>query len=543
MSISKTLKSDQKDTENVVEKLKKSLQKRTSCELFDFPYISQAAIINLGKALEENKTLTSLSLDCNCRTPSHMIPILEALKKNKNLINLSLISLNVSSLQYLAKLLKTHQIQLKNLNCALHEANNDMNEKTTEILSIALKKADTLTTLSLYGHKINARAAKALAENKHLKRLDLSGSDMNLQAVTALATALQKNKTLNTLHLNWSIPPEGLHTLSKTLETNRSLIKSGLADNKITDKHLQPLTVALQKNRTLTSLGLARNPLGDKGIELLSKALENSPCLAKLNLADTGITHQGIKHLVSLLKNNQSLTELDLSHNPFDIDSIKMLTEALKKNRTLIKLHLTLDVKDDKSYTALADLLKENTTITSLNLETLSSLHSLQTSKESYSTIVDSLKRNDNLARQQKRKALTKELESQFPPVLANLVTSYAGTPPKTKKNTAHQRSISPLQLPPSKLSDQSSFLYKCLNRLYFQLERLYFFFKKLFFSQAAVPIATPIARSPKPVPPAQITPVSSPYKPSLTINTHTPTLIANGDPILPVDRKQAKMS
>lgn len=540
MSISKTLRSDQKDTKDVIERLKKSLQKRTSCELFDFPYISQSAIINLGKALEDNETLTHLSLDCNCRTHNDMIPIIEALKRNKNITHLSLISLNIESIQKLAALLENHQIQLTSLSFALHEYDNQINEKTTEILSIALKKAHPLTELSLYGHKISARAAKALAENKHLKKLDLSGSDMSLQAVTALASALQKNKTLNTLHLNWTIPPEGLQALSKTLENNRSIMKSGLADNKITAKHLQPLTIALQKNRTLTSLGLARNPIGDDGIEMLSKALENNQCLTKLNLADTGTGHRGLQHLMSVLKNNQSLTELDLSNNPIEVDSVRMLTEALKNNQTLTKLHLTLDIKNDESYTALANLLKENTTLTTLNLETTLSPRATQTSKETYSNIADYLKRNDNLARQKKRKALTKEIESQFPPALASIMTSYAGTPPKTKTNTSHKRSISPLLVSPATVrSTKFSFLSRVINWLRTQLKRLLNFLEKLFLVK---PLPNP-GPSPKAQAPTQRVPLPiHPYKPSLTINTHTPNLADNIEPILPIDRRQTRM-
>ncbi|CAF3914631.1 unnamed protein product [Rotaria sp. Silwood1] len=86
-------------------------------------------------------------------------------------------------------------------------------------------------------------------ENRSSPILDLTGFVLTDQDIKNLANALQNNKTLTTLQLDY---------------------------NKIGDKGVQYLADALKINTTLTTLKVPSNEIGDKGVEYLADALQNN---------------------------------------------------------------------------------------------------------------------------------------------------------------------------------------------------------------------------------------------------------------------------
>ncbi|KAG0083121.1 hypothetical protein BGZ93_002030 [Podila epicladia] len=191
---------------------------------------------------------------------------------------------------------------------------------------------------------------EALAGNAILKELYASGHALDESAARLLATALQKNSTLE--RLNIGNDTMGSHTdvmeiLAEGLAQNHSLVRLDL-ENKGLGGHegsVRALAKALEGSETTTTLqelNLARNKLTDQDVVILSKALSSNRMLQKLDLCLNSFSQEGTQAVAEYLASpGQALKEIDLSDNEISEEGGVAMGSSLAQNTTLERLRMS----------------------------------------------------------------------------------------------------------------------------------------------------------------------------------------------------------
>lgn len=134
---------------------------------------------------------------------------------------------------------------------------------------------NTATIADLAGERLGNQGAQQLAvplrQNVSLEKLVLGGvvvgCDIGDEGLTALAEALQHNRTLSQIDLRSNrITDKGAIALAKALSHNENLLWIDLRSNQIEDKGKCALTEALKSKQTQTALqiSLDDNPIVDR---------------------------------------------------------------------------------------------------------------------------------------------------------------------------------------------------------------------------------------------------------------------------------------
>ncbi|XP_067864883.1 NACHT, LRR and PYD domains-containing protein 3-like isoform X1 [Heterodontus francisci] len=205
-----------------------------------------------------------------------------------------------------------------------------------------------------------------------IQKLGLEENNLTDSCIKDLASALNKNRSLTVLNLNYNqLGDSGVKLLSEALRNPDCKIqKLELRNAGLTDSCSEDLASAPSINRLLTVLNLGMNKLGDSGVKLLSVALRSSDCkIQELWLNNNAITASCIEDLSSALSINQSLTLLNLSGNKLGDSGVKLLSAALRNPDCKIqKLGLCHVRLSDSCTEDLASVLSTNTSLMELNL-------------------------------------------------------------------------------------------------------------------------------------------------------------------------------
>ena len=230
-----------------------------------------------------------------------------------------------------------------------------------------------------------------------LTTLDLSSLDLDSADMTPLAACLATNTTVTSLALgiNEGIGNEGLATLGKCFERNKTLKYLDLPNTGIDDRgvtqlgfHLciyKPALTGLVLSHDiiegseslpflcmssiLTTLDLAFLDLSDQVAAGLASALEFNATLTSLNLASNNIGDEGATKLARCLRlKNNTLKCLDLDSNKIGVAGAMQLSECLRINTALKSLCLSSNRIGDAGATRLARCLCANKTLTNLRL-------------------------------------------------------------------------------------------------------------------------------------------------------------------------------
>ena len=196
--------------------------------------------------------------------------------------------------------------------------------------------------------------ANSLTHNKSVKGLWLKRNPVGVSGAEKLAEMLRKNSTLQILDLvNTAIEKDGLEMILDVLITdNRSLKKIYLSGNQIDEVQTEKLKVLLVENDSLETLMLSVNCLKDEGAMKIADGLKSNTTLRELSLASNGISIRGGKYLFEILKENSTLQYLDLGYaistkvlyaekNNFGDDFAITCRDFLKLNKPLYYLDLT----------------------------------------------------------------------------------------------------------------------------------------------------------------------------------------------------------
>jgi Ran GTPase-activating protein (RanGAP) involved in mRNA processing and transport len=297
---------------------------------------------------------------------------------------------------------------------SLDLATNSIGDVGTAAVAHALKnQTGSLTELSLgwnsFGMVSLTLIAKALTENKLLRKIDLRYCNVGDLGAAALAKALRQNTTLQSLLADGGRPCDvGAKSILMALtESNTTLTEiqwpssanaslSAMDDisaitgivraNKAVSRLRTPIPTqslmcfridqkrailvaeTLADNTALTTLVLNTNCLGGTGSAVIAKALLKNRTLERIEIVDNFIGDVGASGMAAALKVNTVLTKVSLTDNEIGLEGAVALASALKLNSSLKELELKKNDFGDGGAVAFADALKSNSTLMRLDL-------------------------------------------------------------------------------------------------------------------------------------------------------------------------------
>ena len=245
------------------------------------------------------------------------------------------------------------------------------NNKIDDGSVVSLARIGTLKSLDLCWNKSSVTPSgwrsffnSLQIRGVHLKKLDISGNDVNDESLGSL---LINMSSLKTLDMGSMSPYSSLRP-----------------DSNITPRGWQTLFNSVQdSNLDLVKLNLSGNSINDEGMQLLVRLLSSMTSLKYLNLADNQlVTPSGWQALTGYLQSpNFALRELYLNENNINDDTVIAITNTLSQNKTLKCLSLDDCADEDdnlsiteRSWGALSTLLCNKTSI----MNTFYSNHTLQ---------------------------------------------------------------------------------------------------------------------------------------------------------------------
>lgn len=272
-------------SKTVTKALCEFLKTNTTIKLFelknpnDWPAEDQTCIMN---ALKENKSITELKINPDYYHSKEMPMVVETLSKYKKL------ELKSSYFrEEFAKLFfKTLETNTKIIDLDLTGVGLDC---CVDFLAEAIRKNKTLQTLVLRFNWLDPKKsviiAKALAQNTSLTCLSFHDQMFITDGIEALANGLNNNpKTkLETLVITTTCnigEPKGMEAFFRFLANNKTLKKVDISNNYLSPKATDELGKALQTNSTLTTL-IAKNCEGCVCSESLEDAMEQNSTLSE----------------------------------------------------------------------------------------------------------------------------------------------------------------------------------------------------------------------------------------------------------------------
>jgi Ran GTPase-activating protein (RanGAP) involved in mRNA processing and transport len=291
------------------------------------------------KALEENHSLQELVLRFSSQRGPQKFEmgdteagfLAQALKVNKNLKKLYVSSPYVTDIgiSEILEALKQNSL-LEDLTLYFKGSGNKGNIALADFLK-------SNTTLEKLGIMFPPSAAISLAEalkaNSTLKELNLESNRLGDEEASALAQGLKVNKGLKVLNLTFnSISDEGAKELAEALKDNKELIQLILYNNKISDEGAKELAEALRVNMSIQRLPLHNQK---DSIEIARDIIENIGTQVALNKEIARISQKLLKNPL-LWEKVKSMLEgtaqsVDQSENPIiSIVPKEIIVEILK---------------------------------------------------------------------------------------------------------------------------------------------------------------------------------------------------------------------
>ena len=151
--------------------------------------------------------------------------------------------------------------------------------------------------------RLNNEAYPASGILQGVTYLDISWNNIGDDGIAQLATALQANTTIKSLHIsaNFSIAVNGAESLGRALSVNSSLEELDISYTRIGDEGVAHIANALQTNTTLKVMDVLDCGISCKGAESLAKALSVNISLEMLNISDNSIGDNGATHIATAL--------------------------------------------------------------------------------------------------------------------------------------------------------------------------------------------------------------------------------------------------
>jgi hypothetical protein len=380
-----------------------------SLQEVDVSFGSIHAAEQLGKGIAASKSIKKLTISGKYSTSDVALKLLEKLKDNASLTEVSIENVFWNKCAVLLGLQHVPAAaRIKLLNVKMVNVTEEELEGLKLCKSIELEMTESLDNYSI------GPVMEGLAHNRCIKKLLLGIKDglLSNAAGPQFGNMLKQNEVMADLSIiakkthryradDFCITT-GFAELCKGLMSNNSLTKLDLSDCGIRDD-LKVLSEVLMYNNTLESVNLSFSYLGDTNLEKFCEALKTNTGLRTLNLSNCKLSPGAMQNFAKALQVNRTLTDIDLSiHSPeFTDEMYPLLCNAIKTNTALKKVVLGThqafyhnNYSNKVTLTSVADLVKHNTSITSLHL---TSDMCRFPSQEGVLTFIEALKVNTTL--------------------------------------------------------------------------------------------------------------------------------------------------
>lgn len=251
----------------------------------------------------------------------------------------------------------------------------ELSMKAQHALAYALCKMTTLETLSadrlIVQPQLAARLADMFARSRTLRTVELLENDMSPTAADKVMQGLCKNLKLRVLRsTDNSLGDIGAEAIGKLLGNGSSELEelSLKSIENFSETQVVSIVVPIAINHSLRTLVLHACCLTPVSGAALMDALAANNTLTTLSLVACNVGHGIARAFAHLLEVNTSLQDIDLKHNRFDDVTTMALARSLTFNRTLRRLNLERNDIGAEGVILLVDALTKNNTLTELML-------------------------------------------------------------------------------------------------------------------------------------------------------------------------------
>ena len=326
-----------------------------------------------NEVLDEIKTLVEF-LESN-QTSNENITFPRGTVTDDGRLDLCKQSIGIEGCEIISEALKHN----KTINAILFGTDGIGNIGASKVAEL-ITENETLETIYLGCNNIETEGVTALSEsleqNKSVKGLWLKRNPLGVEGAKRIAKMLRKNSTLKVLDLvTTAIEKEGVDVILEVLMTeNRTLKKLYLSGNQINEIQAEKLKELLIENDSLETLMLSVNCLKDEGVIKIADGLKQNKTLQELSLASNGISLKGANYLFETLSENDSLKYLDLGYaistrvlgaerNEFGDEFAETCRDFLKLNKPLQYLDLTKTGITNKGLQIIEEGILENSNL------------------------------------------------------------------------------------------------------------------------------------------------------------------------------------
>lgn len=319
------------------------------------PLVADLAALDSGEAdsLPEVKLAGNTAETFGARAgaaEAQAVAVFLAKRDDTELLDLSYNTLDDAGAKALATLLEDNK-SLKELNLCGNDIGPEGAGRLCDALATAQGGGAGVLFLDLscnpLGDTGGAAVARMLESNSTLQLLNLSDTELGMQALVAIANALAgPNSALKSVALDngriRSTQDEIAQHFARALACNDTLLHLRLGKLNIGDAGLGTLVdYGLTRNHALTVLDLRCNRLTSTCAPVLKRLLQSCPALEELCLANNRLGDEGAAAIAEGLESNDTLSWLELCCNGINDHGLTELAFALAENQTAIG-HLAL---------------------------------------------------------------------------------------------------------------------------------------------------------------------------------------------------------
>lgn len=254
---------------------------------------------------------------------------------------------------------------------------NKLGDEEITILAKGLYNRNSLNSLRLHHNYFGDEGAKSLAESlkilPNLQILDICYNNIGKEGIKAILDLVLVNPTIHTVHVQVNCKPEKKDDISKKatkIKISHQPYVLNLQNNFLGDEFLIANMECLVSNKNrFTKLKLGGNSMGIPSLTKLIEGLKKNTNIGAVDICYNKIGDEGASMIVDLLKSNRNVYSLNLAYNDISSDGAIDIAEVIKTNDTLERLNLKGNLIESKLVTNFLQAIKTNTTIHTIILE------------------------------------------------------------------------------------------------------------------------------------------------------------------------------
>ena len=300
-------------------------------EMLDMSNISLTKInvIKIAKALQKKKRskLTKISISCDDVTTDVVDAITAIFPHNSNLKD---IELNGDIIEA-SRFIWCDSIDIEEADAVAAFLSNCTKLEVLDMSSADMEAADAI------------KVFKSMKHTSTLKIFDISCCNYGDAAANSIAEVLANNKQLKKINLSASdIRPVGGIKIFSGMKNLHNLIKLDVSDNFIADEEAyeDSESVADKFAPIISQIShLTTKPVTYTAVQYLASVIDHNPKLQQLNISAIDLySEQTIIMIFKSMKNLTKLTELDISYSIITNNAAKLLASILSHNISLQRL-------------------------------------------------------------------------------------------------------------------------------------------------------------------------------------------------------------